>query len=75
MDHCRLQTSFHGAEFDEKRQKWCLSLSTIASPEPHPEYFDKVVFAMGADQKPSRPNIEGIEKFKGYVEHSMNFKK
>ncbi|GKT90022.1 hypothetical protein Ct61P_07872 [Colletotrichum tofieldiae] len=74
MDYARLGTSFHGASFDHKRQKWRLSLSTAASPEPHAEYFDKVVFAMGADQKPVRPKIEGIEKFKGFVEHSVAFK-
>jgi dimethylaniline monooxygenase (N-oxide forming) len=49
-------------------------LSTPDSPDPKVEYFDKVVFAMGADQIPSRPKIEGIEKFKGFVEHSMSFK-
>jgi dimethylaniline monooxygenase (N-oxide forming) len=49
-------------------------LSTPDSPEPHVEWFDKVVFAMGADQIPSRPQIEGIENFKGFVEHSMSFK-
>ena len=75
MDYCRLRTSFHGARFHEKTQQWCLLLSTPDSPEPHPEFFDKVVFAMGADQIPSRPHIEGIEKFKGFVEHSVSFKK
>lgn len=75
MEYTRLRTSFHGAGFDNKRQQWRLSLSTPESPKPHFEYFDKVVFAMGADQKPVRPTIEGIEKFKGFVEHSMAFKK
>ncbi|KAJ0302779.1 hypothetical protein COL5a_004600 [Colletotrichum fioriniae] len=74
MEHTRLRTSFHGATFVEKTQQWRLSLSTPEEPEPHFEYFDKVVFAMGADQKPSRPKIEGMEIFKGFVEHSMTFK-
>ncbi|GKU21538.1 unnamed protein product [Fusarium langsethiae] len=74
LTHCRLRTSFHGAKYDEKKQQWRLSLSTPDSPEPHIEWFDKVVFAMGADQIPSRPKIEGIERFKGFVEHSMSFK-
>ncbi|KAF4975327.1 hypothetical protein FZEAL_7860 [Fusarium zealandicum] len=74
MEFCRLRTSFHGARYDEKTKQWRLSLSTPDSPVPHMENFDKVVFAMGADQTPARPNIEGIEKFKGFVEHSMSFK-
>ncbi|KAB5536172.1 flavin monooxygenase-like protein [Coniochaeta sp. 2T2.1] len=74
MEHARLRTSFHGAKFHKDGQKWALSLSTPESPEPHREYFDKVVFAMGTDQTPVTPEIEGIEKFKGFKQHSMGFK-
>jgi cation diffusion facilitator CzcD-associated flavoprotein CzcO len=74
MEHTRLRTSFHGAKFHKDGQRWALSLSTPESPVPHWEYFDKVVFAMGTDQTPVIPEIEGIEKFKGFQQHSMSFK-
>ncbi|KAK2616919.1 hypothetical protein QQS21_000007 [Conoideocrella luteorostrata] len=73
--HARLRTSLQSARWVEKTQKWCLTLINPGSSDAEPEYFDKVVFAMGTDQVPMRPKIPGIDKFQGFLKHSVDFKR
>ena len=70
----RLNTNVHAARYIQKTQKWELTISSNGSEEKSIESFDKVVFAMGTDQKPMTPKIPGIEKFKGFTQHSIGFK-
>lgn len=72
--HARLNTSVSKARWDSKLSKWRLLVTNPGSSSPDWEYFDKVVFSMGSDQNPIRPDIPGIDKFQGYTEHSVSFK-
>ncbi len=53
---------------------WELEISEGGGPKKT-ELFDKVVYSLGPDQIPNIPNISGIERFKGDVQHSISFKK
>jgi dimethylaniline monooxygenase (N-oxide forming) len=70
----RLNTTVHRANWSEKRKQWELEMSSSSAP-PFYEFFDKVVISLGPDQIPNIPNISGIEKFQGNVQHSIGFKR
>ncbi|KAK5988367.1 Monooxygenase aurF [Cladobotryum mycophilum] len=74
--HARLSTSIQAARYDNEKKQWRLKIAPVSDANNAEwQAFDKVVFAMGTDQVPMRPKIPGIEKFEGFMEHSVNFKK
>lgn len=74
VPRARLSTFVHRAEWNEKKGKWEVEVSSGEGPHVV-EDFDKVVYSMGPDQIPNIPSVPGIEKFAGDVLHSITFKK
>lgn len=70
----RLNTTVYRANWSEERKQWELEISSGSTPRFY-EFFDKVVFSLGPDQIPNIPNLSGIEKFQGDVQHSISFKR
>ena len=52
--------------------KWRLEL--VVNGEPRVEEFDKVAFCHGYQTKAKMPTFEGVEKFKGTVVHTQQFR-
>ncbi|KAK0108019.1 hypothetical protein ONS95_002844 [Cadophora gregata] len=68
----RLSTIVESARWDEHAKIW-----TINAKQNGTQFTMKgrhIVFAIGADQKPSMPNYPNREAFKGVVIHSVDFK-
>lgn len=57
---------------NEDSNKWRLDFSV--NGEPQVIEYDKVAFCHGYQTKANMPQFEGIEKFKGEVMHTQQFR-
>lgn len=66
----RLATPVRHVTYDSLKAKWAVVLERSAEVL----YFDKVVVATGVNNRPSIPQIPGMENFGGESLHSRDYK-
>jgi dimethylaniline monooxygenase (N-oxide forming) len=67
-----IQLSSPVTRLSRSEDQWALQISPPDSL-PHVEYFDKVIVATGTFTKPSQPQLDQIQLFKGPTVHAINF--
>jgi cation diffusion facilitator CzcD-associated flavoprotein CzcO len=72
-DHLRSRTQVLGAEWDESRAHWKLSLKDLAGGNQTEEQFDVVITAIGRFNSWRLPDIAGIENYQGHLRHASNW--
>jgi cation diffusion facilitator CzcD-associated flavoprotein CzcO len=70
--HLRLKTTVRGAVFDEDTGDWRVTVVT-SDGEPEELRADAVVFACGQLNRPSVPDLAGLESFAGPSWHSARW--
>ncbi|OWF36756.1 dimethylaniline monooxygenase [N-oxide-forming] 1-like isoform X2 [Mizuhopecten yessoensis] len=59
----------------ERDTKWTVSYFDVRKKdEVHKEVFDNVIVCSGHHEKPYSPEVDGLDKFKGEVLHSHNYR-
>ena len=53
-------------------EKWGLEVAPKGA-EPRTDWYDKVVVSVGSFVKPKKPDVPGIELFKGTAIHAINY--
>jgi dimethylaniline monooxygenase (N-oxide forming) len=72
--HITLDTNVDMFDLMPNKQ-WKLTLTSLKTMEKQTLTFDFVVLATGFYTKPRMPTIEGSEKFRGEIVHSIDFRK
>ena len=70
--HYRLNAGLK--DLERENDKWALKITYNGSKELTTEYFDKVLVASGSFITPKQPKLKDMEKFKGNVMHSFDFR-
>lgn len=68
LPHCRFGVEVKGAAWDEAASRWVVSTGDGDVLEA-----DVLVSAIGMFKEPSRPDIEGLESFRGTMFHSARW--
>lgn len=74
VPHIRFSTKVIGVERDDAAGKWVISTRNVASLSQETYTFDRLVVATGILNTKNQVSISGIERFKGEVVHSREFK-
>ena len=72
--HIRFNTAARWVDFDEKTQKFTVSLDDLANNSTYQEVFDYLVVATGHFSVPNMPYFEEIESFPGVILHAHDFR-
>ncbi len=72
VPHIRFGTEVRSADFNEARSCWVLSLRTPDGSEDTLE-VNAVISAVGLLNRPSTPDLDGIEDFDGHCFHSARW--
>ena len=73
MEHCRFGVTVDHIGRSEDGQSWAIRMTNKDSVTVV-ENFDKVLVANGSFKRAYTPKIDGIDRFKGRILHSQEFK-
>lgn len=74
LKHIRFGWQVNKLERNEDKGQWNVDTLHIQSGKTTSTLYDKVIVATGQHHDPNIPHIDGIERFKGKVIHSQEFK-